>query len=79
MNSDEKILLTHGSGGKLTRDLVRKQPLGLVGGAIVLGMLLVSTFAPLIAPHDPIDVNFANMLLPPGPEYFLGTDQFGQG
>jgi len=63
---------------KLTCDLVRKQPLGLVGGAIVLGMLLVSTFAPLIAPHDPIEVNFANMLLPPGPEYFLGTDQFGR-
>lgn len=61
-----------------TFTLFRKQPLGVVGGCIVLGMLLVGTFAPLIAPYDPIEVTFENMLLAPGPDYLMGTDQFGR-
>jgi len=61
-----------------TISLFRKQPLGIVGAFIVIGMLLVGTFAPLIAPYDPIEVTFENMLLPPGPDYLMGTDQFGR-
>ena len=63
---------------KLALNLARRQPLGLVGAAIVLSMLLVSAFAQLIAPYDPVDINFENMLIPPGPDYLLGTDQFGR-
>ena len=61
-----------------TFTLFRKQPLGIVGACIVLGMLLVGAFAPLIAPYDPIEVTFENMLLAPGPDYLMGTDQFGR-
>ncbi len=61
-----------------TFNLFSKQPLGIVGGAIVLGMFLVGIFAPYIAPHDPINIAFENMLMPPGPVYPLGTDQFGR-
>lgn len=59
-------------------NLFRKQPLGVIGASIVLGMLLVGAFAPLIAPHDPLNIAFEHMLLPPGPVYLLGTDQFGR-
>ena len=61
-----------------TFSLFRKQPLGIIGACIVLGMLLIGTLAPLIAPYDPIEVTFENMLLPPGPDYVMGTDQFGR-
>ena len=63
---------------KLTLNLFSKQPLGIVGACIVLGMLLVGTFAPYIAPHDPLNITFEHMLMPPGPVYLLGTDQFGR-
>jgi len=61
-----------------TFSLFRKQPLGIVGAAIVFGMLLVGILAPLIAPYDPIEVAFENMLLPPSSDYWMGTDQFGR-
>ncbi len=63
---------------KLASGLAKRQPLGLAGAIIVLSMLLVSIFAPLIAPYNPVDINFENMLVPPGAEYLLGTDQFGR-
>jgi len=61
-----------------TFSLFRKQPLGIVGAFIVLGMLLIGILAPLVAPYDPIEVAFENMLLPPGADYWMGTDQFGR-
>jgi len=63
---------------RVTFNLFLKQPLGVIGAVIVLGMLLVGGLAPYIAPHDPINVAFENMLLSPGSEFLLGTDQFGR-
>jgi peptide/nickel transport system permease protein len=58
--------------------LIRRQPLGAAGALIVIIMILMATFAELIAPFDPIVNNFENMLLAPGAEYWLGTDEFGR-
>jgi len=65
--------------------MARKQPLGFTGGLIVLLMVLMAVFADLIAPFDPVQTNFADMLVPPGSEsmmsdgtFILGTDQFGR-
>src|SRR5262249_58590827 len=54
------------------------------GGAIVLLMLLTAVFAPLIAPHDPLEQDLLSTLLPPSfadggdPAYFFGTDSLGR-
>ncbi|MFB9950495.1 ABC transporter permease [Rhizobium puerariae] len=56
----------------------RRKPLGAIGGVIIPVFALVALFAPVLAPHDPYLVNSANLLAPPGPENWLGTDEFGR-
>jgi peptide/nickel transport system permease protein len=56
----------------------RRRPLGAVGAAIVLLMVLAALLAPVLAPHDPLDTNFIAILKPPSLEYPLGTDAFGR-
>ncbi len=65
--------------GQVCKDLMRKQPLGTFGLAIVLVMIVTAIFADYIAPHDPIQEDFSAMFAEPGHEsYPLGTDEFGR-
>lgn len=60
--------------------LVRRKPLGALGGAIVLGMLGVAVLAPWIAPYNPqefIDGGSAR-LRPPSWDFLMGTDNLGR-
>jgi peptide/nickel transport system permease protein len=59
-------------------DFARRRPLGAIGGAVILVLLLVAVVAPLIAPYDPVAVDFAAMLSAPSVEHPLGTDSFGR-
>jgi peptide/nickel transport system permease protein len=45
---------------------------------VVILLLLVAAFGPWLMPHDPIAQNLALKRTPPGPEYLLGTDEFGR-
>jgi peptide/nickel transport system permease protein len=56
----------------------RRRPLGAAGAVIVLVMLVVAVLATVIAPYDPLDVDFAAMLAKPSTEHWLGTDAFGR-
>jgi peptide/nickel transport system permease protein len=56
----------------------RKKPLGAVGGAIMLVMLLVAVFAAALATHDPIATSAAATLAPPSAAHWLGTDHLGR-
>ncbi|HUU44019.1 MAG TPA: ABC transporter permease [Planctomycetota bacterium] len=58
---------------------VLRQPLGLVGAALVLGLVLVAIFAPWIAPYDtsPGAQVLADIKLPRSPAHPLGTDHTG--
>jgi peptide/nickel transport system permease protein len=56
----------------------RRRPLGTLGAAVVLIMLLVAVFATVLAPYDPLVVDFAAMLRRPSAEHWLGTDAFGR-
>lgn len=52
---------------------------GMLGLFIVLFFGFVAIFAPLIAPHDPIDQHIATArLVPPSAEHPLGTDELGR-
>ncbi len=59
-------------------DMFRKQPLGAVGFFVVLAMIIMAIFANYLAPYDPTLNDFAAMLIAPGADYWLGTDQFGR-
>jgi peptide/nickel transport system permease protein len=57
--------------------LCRRQPLGTVGGLIVLALIAVAVLAPRLAPHGPKEATFAPYL-PPSAEFPMGTDQIGR-
>lgn len=46
--------------------------------ALVLILLLISVFAPYIAPHDPLKTNMSNSLQFGSSEFPLGTDNLGR-
>jgi peptide/nickel transport system permease protein len=53
------------------------------GAAVLLALVLTAAFAPLLAPHDPMEQSLLNQLLPPSwaggeAQYFLGTDTLGR-
>ena len=58
--------------------------LGVIGAAFVLLLLFTAIFCPWLAPHDPLEQDIMNSLLPPAWmadgdwSYPLGTDQVGR-
>jgi peptide/nickel transport system permease protein len=60
------------------RDFIRRRPLGTAGAVLILLMLFTAAFADRIAPYDPIEIRFADLLQPPSFEHLLGTDPFGR-
>ncbi|MCL0073508.1 nickel ABC transporter permease subunit NikC [Dehalococcoidia bacterium] len=57
---------------------LRKHRLALIGAAIILVLVFVALLAPFIAPHDPVEQNLGNRLLPPSIEHPSGTDNLGR-
>jgi peptide/nickel transport system permease protein len=57
---------------------VRQRPLGAIGGAFILAMVLLAATAGLIAPFDPLETDYAAMLSAPSAEHWLGTDAYGR-
>jgi len=45
---------------------------------VLVAIVLVAIFADRIAPYDPIAQSLLSINLPPSPEHWLGTDQFGR-
>ncbi|MDX6751832.1 nickel transporter permease [Geminicoccaceae bacterium 1502E] len=57
---------------------LRRNPLALVGLAIVACLVLVALLAPWLATHSPYDQNLEARLLPPSAAHWLGTDELGR-
>lgn len=53
-------------------------PLAITGLVIVVALVLVSAFAPWIAPYSPIGQDLENRLLPPSWAHWMGTDELGR-
>lgn len=56
----------------------RRNPLAMVGLAIIVALLLVAALAPLIATANPLAQNLDLRLLPPSGTNFFGTDSLGR-
>jgi len=54
------------------------QPLGALGLLVIIVMCLAAAFANLVAPHDPLALDYAQLLAPPSWTHPLGTDSFGR-
>jgi len=57
--------------------LLRKNPLSLVGLVMVLGIIVMSILAPVLATHDPMSVNLSEQFQPPSWKHYFGTDDLG--
>ena len=56
-----------------------RNPLAMLGLAIVAALILMAAFAPLVASHDPIVQTLKDRLLAPGAGgHLLGTDELGR-
>jgi peptide/nickel transport system permease protein len=60
-----------------------RNPLGAVGGLIVLALCVLALLAPMISPYDPRQIireanNTVPVYVAPGPAYLLGTDHVGR-
>jgi peptide/nickel transport system permease protein len=52
--------------------------LSWVGLVLLATIVLIAIFAPLIAPHDPLEQNIVSRLEAPSAEFWLGTDSYGR-
>lgn len=59
-------------------EFITKQPLGAAGLAIILVMIAAAISANWIAPYDPLEVDYANLLAKPSSGHWLGTDSYGR-
>jgi peptide/nickel transport system permease protein len=57
---------------------LQRNPLALVGLAIVVGLIVVAALAPWIAPYSPVLQDLDNRLLPPSALHWMGTDDLGR-
>ncbi|BAW24260.1 peptide/nickel transport system permease protein [Pseudomonas putida] len=61
----------------MLRHLLRN-PMTLAGLLVAVLLIVVATFAPWIATHDPVVQNLANALQAPGAAHWFGTDEYGR-
>jgi peptide/nickel transport system permease protein len=77
IGTEEEPLAKHTWGG-VAKDLIRRQPLGAVGGLLVIVMIAAALFAPQIAMYNPEINDFGAMLEAPSLAHIFGTDEFGR-
>ena len=53
-------------------------PSAVVGGAIIVGYLLLALVGSAIAPYPPLEFHYQDTLQAPSETFLLGTDQFGR-
>jgi peptide/nickel transport system permease protein len=58
--------------------LLLRNPMTLGGLLVAILLILVATFAPWIATHDPVVQDLANALKAPGAAHWFGTDEYGR-
>lgn len=63
---------------KMTLRRLSKNQLAMIGGIIFLLLVLMSIFAPLLAPYDWSAVDPAHKFMKPCAEHIFGTDQYGR-
>jgi len=65
----------------LFRDTIRRlrrNPGAIAGAFVLLAILLLTLFAPLIAPYDPIDLDSHAIRAAPSRDHLMGADNFGR-
>jgi peptide/nickel transport system permease protein len=59
-------------------EFCRQQPLGAISFVIIVAMMFAGIFSNLVAPNDPLDIDFGAILTPPSAAHWFGTDAYGR-
>ncbi len=59
-------------------DFIRQQPLGTISFLVIFAMMFAGIFCELVAPYDPLTIDFAAILSPPSLDHWCGTDAYGR-
>jgi peptide/nickel transport system permease protein len=59
-------------------EFIRRRPLGTAGAVLIVLMLVTAALADRIAPYDPTEFRFSDLLQGPSLQHLLGTDPFGR-
>jgi len=60
------------------REIVRRHPMVVAGGALLLAMVAMAIFAPWLGTVDPQALSPIRRLRPPSAQYWFGTDMLGR-
>jgi ABC-type dipeptide/oligopeptide/nickel transport systems, permease components len=60
------------------RRFAKRRPVGAVCGVVIVALLLIATFAPVVARQDPLITHTAIKLQPPSASHWFGTDDLGR-
>lgn len=60
------------------RDFFIKKKLRMLLGIWIVGILLLATVGPFLAPFDPMAISFSEVLRPPSKTHLFGTDDMGR-
>lgn len=60
------------------RRIIARNKLSMVGLGIIGVLVFLAVFGSLLVPFDPTQVGVAPRLVPPGPPYWMGTDELGR-
>ena len=59
-------------------EFCRQQPLGAASLAVICVMMFAGIFSELVAPYDPLQIDFASILAAPSWSHWCGTDAYGR-
>jgi peptide/nickel transport system permease protein len=59
-------------------EFCRQQPLGALSFVVIFMMMFAGVFSGLVAPYDPLEIDFASLLAAPSWDHWMGTDAFGR-
>lgn len=62
----------------ILRQVLLDRPSTLAAAALIGVFVLIATFAPMLAPYDPLAQSFIKINRAPSADHWLGTDQFGR-
>jgi peptide/nickel transport system permease protein len=77
LDANQQALQTISQRKRMWRTFLQNKA-AVAGLVLVILIVLVAIFAPVLAPHDPLEQDTFNRLSPPSAEYPLGQDDYGR-
>lgn len=76
--AEQPIKLKKQSMFKITCKRLAKNPFAMIGLGILAVLVIVSVFAPVFAPYDPIEMDYSAIFCRPCAKHIMGTDGLGR-